>query len=57
MKLPNKSKRLAFEFQRIILSRAINALSKATDLSREEIFEWLIDGEKWDGVKYKDGPK
>lgn len=57
MKLTNKNKRLAFEFQKIILSRAINALCKATDLSREEIFEWLIDGEKWDGVKYKDGPK
>ena len=56
MNLPNKNKRLAFEFQKILLSRAINALCKATDLSREQIFEWLIDGEKWDGVKYKDGP-
>ena len=57
MNLPNKNKKLAFEFQKILLSRAINALCKATDLSREEIFEWLIDGERWNGVAYKDGPK
>jgi hypothetical protein len=56
MKLPNKNKKLAFEFQKIILSRAINAICKATDLSREQVFEWLIDGERWDGVKYKLGP-
>ena len=56
MKLPNKNKKLAFEFQKILLSRAINAICKATDLSREQVFEWLIDGERWDGVAYKLGP-
>lgn len=53
MKLSNSQKRIAFEFQKIIVSRAINALCGYTGKSREEVFEWLIDGEKWDGVKVK----
>ena len=53
MKLTNKNKRLAFEFQKVLLSRAINALSVATELNREEVFAWLVDGEKWDGTKLK----
>ena len=56
MKLTNKNKRLAFEFQKVLLSRAINALCVATEMSREEVFEWLIDGEQWNGVSCKNGP-
>ena len=55
--MTNKDKRLAFELQKVLLGRAINAICKATDLSREEVFEWLVDGERWDGTKYKLGPK
>lgn len=53
MKLSNSQKRVAFEFQKIIVSRAINALCGYTGKTREEVFEWLIDGEQWDGVKPK----
>ena len=53
MKLTNKKKQLAFEFQKILLSRAINAICEETKMSRELVFEWLIDGDKWNGVKMK----
>lgn len=53
MKLSNKKKRLAFEFQKILLARAIEVICDHSGDSREKVFEWLIDGEKWNGVKIK----
>jgi len=53
MKLTNKKKRLAFEFQKILLGRAINAICEYSSMKREDVFEWLIDGDKWNGVKMK----
>ena len=50
MKLTNRKKRLAFELQRILLSRAIYAICEKTGRSRESVFEWLCDGEWWNGT-------